>query len=74
MANHQDKDVNALVERHIAEMRYKVAEGLITEADHDTIGFLFGKVGGYMIHLTDNGWQELIRIVDESRAFHGKQQ
>ena len=60
-------ETQATVQRHIAELRVAVHDGVISPEDHDLIGFIFSNHLGHLLGLSDAGWETFTRMVTESR-------
>ena len=63
----------ATVQRHIAELRVAVHDGVISPEDHDLIGFIFSNHLGHLLGLSDAGWETFTRLVTESREVRREQ-
>lgn len=64
------REVIDTVDRHVTELRQLAADGLITEADHDTIGRILCEHCSKLVGLSLPAWDMFKRIVDESRKVH----
>jgi len=66
-------ETQATVQRHIAELRVAVHDGVISPEDHDLIGFIFSNHLGHLLGLSDAGWETFTRLVTESREVRREQ-
>ena len=66
-------ETKATVQRHIAELRVAVHDGVISPEDHDLIGFIFSNHLGHLLGLSDAGWETFTRLVTESREVRREQ-
>jgi hypothetical protein len=63
-------DVADTIALHIHELRRMVADGEITEDDHDRIGLVMTHSISHLISLTPKGWEMVQKIINESREVH----
>jgi hypothetical protein len=64
------RDIAETVSLHIHELRAMVADGRITEEDHDAIGKVLCTHIGSLIGLTNEAWEKFKAIITESREVH----